>query len=276
MAPAVCGWLSSSTGPGPGVAPGRVRRILRLATKSGFILTLLAAAAGGASAETGDPLLQPVRPIGLTALAEGLLEPDLSSLVTALPLLFETVAVAVLAAVLSAAIACLTLPLLVQPRMPELLATSLRAALILIGAIPWLAVAALLVLALGPGYQAALVAITVSGVPGLTLRLAAAVKAADPALGRTLANAGAVGLQRLRFALWPQVGPDVTAALWDCLNRALSRSVIAGLVGAGGLGVPLFDAIRNGRLNEASALLLLIALSAIGLNLLIASARQRR
>ncbi|MEM9047344.1 MAG: hypothetical protein AAGC92_01375 [Pseudomonadota bacterium] len=230
-----------------------------------------------AAAQTGPISFDPTAPgIGLIPLAAGLLRPDFSVWIDALPLLLQTVAVAIAAALLSGLAASLLLFCLNRPFGSRGLALITRAMLVALGAVPWLAVAALMVLALGPGYRAGLIAIAVSGVPALTLRVSAALNAADHAMAHALASAGALGLQRLRFALWPQIGADLGQAVWECLNRALSRAVLAGLVGAGGLGAPLFDAIRAGELESASALLLLIVLVALTLNLAAMLIRGRR
>lgn len=166
-----------------------------------------------------------------------------------------------LAGTAMSALAALVLAPAASRHSPPLLHLPLRAALALIRALPCLAVAALLVLALGGGAATGALAIGIVATGSLALHLAGAIDRMDDRPARALESAGANAAQRLRFAIWPQFSGRVGAALLVGFARNLREALLVGLVGAGGLGAPLFAAIAAGRLGEASALLLAAALA---------------
>ena len=88
-----------------------------------------------------------------------------------------------------------------------------------------------------------------------SVRSLAAV-AAVAALG--LAACGASHLQRIRFALWPQVKPIFLSYGFMRLEINFRSSTILGLVGAGGIGQELMTNIKLDRYDQVSITLLLI------------------
>lgn len=209
----------------------------------------------------------PGAPIGLDALLAGLVRPDPDVLGEAAALLVETLAMALGAAIIALVLAGCVTAVLRSRSLPILLIKILRAALVMLGSLPCLALAALLVLAIGPGYSAGLSAIALSGVPFLALRFAATFSGADATLATALDSAGAARVQRLRFGLWPQIAPELGATCGEWLNRAVSQAVLVGIVGAGGLGAMLFSAIGTGALGTAATVLILIMVTTLALGL---------
>ncbi|MEL6234857.1 MAG: ABC transporter permease subunit [Pseudomonadota bacterium] len=213
----------------------------------------------------------PGAPIGLDALLAGLLRPDPGALGEAVPLLAETLAMALGAAIIALILAGCVTAMLRSRALPALPVKILRAALVMLGGLPCLALAALLVLAIGPGYPAGLSAIALSGVPFLALRFAATLAGVDATLANALDSAGAARVQRLRFGLWPQIAPELGATLGEWLTRAVSQAVLVGIVGAGGLGAMLFSAIGTGAVGKAATVLLLIMVTTLALSLIAAA-----
>ncbi|EPZ3088450.1 PhnE/PtxC family ABC transporter permease [Yersinia enterocolitica] len=75
---------------------------------------------------------------------------------------------------------------------------------------------------------------------------------------RGLAACGAGKLQRMRFALWPQVKPIFLSYSFMRLEINFRQSTILGLVGAGGIGQELITSIKLDRYDQVSMTLLLI------------------
>jgi phosphonate transport system permease protein len=75
---------------------------------------------------------------------------------------------------------------------------------------------------------------------------------------RGLKACGAGRLQRMRFALWPQVQPIFLSYSFMRLEINFRQSTILGLVGAGGIGQELMTSIKLDRYDQVSMTLLLI------------------
>ena len=83
-----------------------------------------------------------------------------------------------------------------------------------------------------------------------------------------LAACGASPLQKIRFALWPQVKPLFLSYGFMRLEINFRSSTILGLVGAGGIGQELMTNIKLDRYDQVSITLLLIILVVSALDML--------
>ena len=101
-----------------------------------------------------------------------------------------------------------------------------------------------------------------------------AVESAQDKPVRGLAACGASHLQRIRFALWPQVKPIFLSYGFMRLEINFRSSTILGLVGAGGIGQELMTNIKLDRYDQVSITLLLIIIVVSLLDMLSGRLRQ--
>ena len=91
---------------------------------------------------------------------------------------------------------------------------------------------------------------------------------------RGLRACGAGRLQRMRFAMWPQVKPIFLSYSFMRLEINFRSSTILGLVGAGGIGQELMTNIKLDRYDQVSITLLLIIIVVSLLDMLSGRLRQ--
>lgn len=134
--------------------------------------------------------------------------------------------------------------------------------------------ALLLVAVVGPGLLAGVLALAFRSVGFLAKLLYEAIEETDPAPVEAIVAAGAGRPQVLTYGIAPQVAPTfagVAALRWDVNIR---EATIVGLVGAGGIGVPLDAAISALAWPEVAVIL--AAVLSLVLLAETASARIRR
>jgi phosphonate transport system permease protein len=85
-----------------------------------------------------------------------------------------------------------------------------------------------------------------------------AIEAADPKPGEGVLAAGGSELHRLRFALLPQVLPVLLSQVLYLIESNTRSATIIGIVGAGGIGQYLTEAIRTLEWQQVSFLVLII------------------
>jgi ABC-type phosphate/phosphonate transport system permease subunit len=197
---------------------------------------------------------------GFATLLGGFAAPDPAVLPAALFLLAETLGLAVLGSLGALALAAL---LAAMPALAAPLAPVLGAVLAPLRSLPAPVLALLLVFTWGAGVLAGAVALAVHSAASLTAGFVRAAASADRAPGAALRLAGANGLQRLRFAIWPQVGPALIEAMLRTFRRNLRDAVLVGLAGAGGIGMLAVAGLRAGRADQIAAAA--IAVIAFGL-----------
>lgn len=104
---------------------------------------------------------------------------------------------------------------------------------------------------------------------------AEAIEHVDPRPLEAAAASGASRLQIIRYAVLPQVLPqlaDITIYRWEYHFRA---SAVLGIVGAGGIGFELMGALRLIRYDEVSAILLTILACVLVVDAVGAALRRR-
>jgi phosphonate transport system permease protein len=84
------------------------------------------------------------------------------------------------------------------------------------------------------------------------------VESVDPRPAEAILSAGGTRLQVARFALIPQTIPQTTGALLYVWEFNIRASTVLGLVGAGGLGQELKNAVDLLDFNRVFAILLVI------------------
>lgn len=134
--------------------------------------------------------------------------------------------------------------------------------------------AMLFIVAVGLGPFAGVLALWIHTTGVLAKLFAEAVEAIDPRPVEGVRATGANALEEILFGVIPQVLPLwISYSLYRFESNVRSASVV-GMVGAGGIGVVLHEAIRGFDYAETSAILLIIIVTVTLLDVL--SARVRR
>lgn len=118
--------------------------------------------------------------------------------------------------------------------------------------------AMLFVVAVGLGPFAGVMALFVGTTGVLAKLFAEAVEAIDPGPVEGVRATGSSALQEVVFGIIPQVLPLwISYSLYRFESNVRSATVV-GMVGAGGIGVTLWEAIRGFQLAQTSAILIII------------------
>ncbi len=176
-----------------------------------------------------------------------------------LPLIWETLQLA-LASTLGAAGIATVFSFLAAGNAwaPVWVRYSIRALVAFLRTMPELAWAVIFVMAFGIGAIPGFLALMLHTIGSLTKLFYEAIESAQDKPVRGLAACGATPLQRMRFALWPQVKPIFISYSFMRMEINFRSSTILGLVGAGGIGQELMTNIKLDRYDQVSMTLLLI------------------
>jgi len=193
-----------------------------------------------------------------------------------LPLIWETLQLA-LAATLVAVVVATVLAFLAARNAwaPLGVRMAIRALVAFLRTMPELAWAVIFVMAFGIGAIPGFLALMLHTVGSLTKLFYEAIESAQNKPVRGLTACGATPVQRMRFALWPQVKPIFLSYGFMRLEINFRSSTILGLVGAGGIGQELMTNIKLDRYDQVSMTLLLIVIVVSLLDTLSGRLRQR-
>ncbi|MGM7921761.1 phosphonate ABC transporter, permease protein PhnE [Yersinia enterocolitica] len=176
-----------------------------------------------------------------------------------LPLIWETLQLAVASTILSVMVAIILAFLAANnTQIPSWLRLSIRIFVAFLRTMPELAWAVMFVMAFGIGAIPGFLALALHTIGSLTKLFYESLETASDKPVRGLAACGAGKLQRMRFALWPQVKPIFLSYSFMRLEINFRQSTILGLVGAGGIGQELMTSIKLDRYDQVSMTLLLI------------------
>ncbi|CNH01202.1 putative ABC transport membrane permease [Yersinia aldovae] len=176
-----------------------------------------------------------------------------------LPLIWETLQLAVASTILSVMVAVvLAFMAANNTYSPPLLRLFIRTSVAFLRTMPELAWAVMFVMAFGIGAIPGFLALALHTIGSLTKLFYESLETASDKPVRGLAACGAGKLQRMRFALWPQVKPIFLSYSFMRLEINFRQSTILGLVGAGGIGQELMTSIKLDRYDQVSMTLLLI------------------
>jgi phosphonate transport system permease protein len=135
--------------------------------------------------------------------------------------------------------------------------------------------AMLFVVAVGLGPFAGVLALWVHTTGTLAKLFSEAVEAIDPQPVEGIRATGAHKLEEIAFGILPQVMPLwISYSLYRFEANVRSASVV-GMVGAGGIGVVLWEIIRGFYYAQTCAVLLLIVVTVSAVDLLSAQIRKR-
>jgi phosphonate transport system permease protein len=121
-------------------------------------------------------------------------------------------------------------------------------------------VAIFLVALFGFGAFAGFLTLTYATIGFLGKLLAEEIEEIDPRQLEAISATGASWLQRIHFAIWPQVMPRMIGLSFYRFDINFRESAVIGIVGAGGIGATLNTAIDRYEYDSAGAVLIIIIL----------------
>ncbi|MEI9965558.1 MAG: phosphonate ABC transporter, permease protein PhnE [Caulobacteraceae bacterium] len=141
--------------------------------------------------------------------------------------------------------------------------------------IPDLVIGTLFIVAVGLGPLAGVMALALNTGGVLAKLFSEAVESIDPRPVEGVRATGAAPLQEIAWGVIPQVAPLWTSyALYRFESNARSATVL-GLIGAGGIGQLLFDALNSFNYSAVSAIAIVIVVAVSLIDLLSQAMRQR-
>jgi len=189
------------------------------------------------------------------------LEPDFRYWRTYLDLMLETVQMAVWGSVLSVLLAVPFGLLSSANLMPSWIHFPVRRLMDAFRAINELVFALIFVAAVGLGPLAGVLALTIHTTGTLAKLFSEAVEAIDPRPVEGIRATGSTGLQEIVFGVIPQVLPLwISFSLYRFEANVRSATVL-GIVGAGGIGMSLSEALRGFDYASGASILLIILLT---------------
>lgn len=193
-----------------------------------------------------------------------------------LPLIWETLQLALAATVASVMVAgVLAFFAASNTQTPRSVSFAIRTCVAFLRTMPELAWAVMFVMAFGIGVIPGFLALALHTIGSLTKLFYEAIESASDKPVRGLASCGASSLQRMRFALWPQVKPVFLSYGFMRFEVNFRQSTILGLVGAGGIGQELMTNIKLDRYDQVSMTLILIIMVVSLLDMVSGRVRQR-
>lgn len=193
-----------------------------------------------------------------------------------LPLIWETLQLALASTLLSVMVACvLAFFAASNTQTPRSVSFAIRTVVAFLRTMPELAWAVMFVMAFGIGVIPGFLALALHTIGSLTKLFYEAIESASDKPVRGLTGVGASAIQRMRFALWPQVKPIFLSYGFMRFEVNFRQSTILGLVGAGGIGQELMTNIKLDRYDQVSMTLLLIIVVVSLLDMFSGRVRQR-
>lgn len=127
----------------------------------------------------------------------------------------------------------------------------------------------------GLGPFAGALAIGISSIGMLTKLGAEVVESMDPGPVEAVRACGGSRLLALRYAVLPQVLPDIIAHWLFRFELNIRASAVLGVVGAGGIGGVLLNSLRYRQFDKAAAVLLLTILVVLIIDMVSGEIRRR-
>lgn len=191
-------------------------------------------------------------------------------------LLFETANMAALATLMGAAVALLLcFPASRNLGAPGWAYHLCRRLLEALRTVPEIVTALILVWAFGIGALAGILAIALHTTGALGKLFAEAIENADGGPWDGVLSAGGTWAEACRFAVLPQVLPNILSYALLRFEINLRSASVIGFVGAGGIGEELYKVISFNYYEEISAIVLLIILCVAAIDLVSERIRHR-
>ncbi|MCI5722481.1 MAG: phosphonate ABC transporter, permease protein PhnE [Erysipelotrichaceae bacterium] len=194
-------------------------------------------------------------------LVNGLLHPntelifDLSD--SGIPfLILQTIAIAVLGTIIGAILAIPVSFLASTNIVPKPIAMVFRAIILLIRTIPALIWALVWIRVTGPGAFCGVVTQSVCSIGMISKMYITAIEDLNTGILESLDAAGCTTFQKIRCGILPQLSASFISTAIYRFDINLKDATILGIVGAGGIGSPLNNAISAGKWSNVGAFLL--------------------
>ncbi|MBN8872326.1 MAG: phosphonate ABC transporter, permease protein PhnE [Rhodospirillales bacterium] len=193
-----------------------------------------------------------------------------------LRLLFETSQMAALATLSGAALALLLcFPAAANLAPNRATYVICRRLLELFRCVPDIVYALILVWTFGVGPLAGILAIALHTVGALGKLFAEAAENADMRAWEAMTAVGATWVQSVRFAILPQILPNVLSYVLLRFEINVRGATVIGFVGAGGIGQELYSVISFNYYQEIGAIVVLIVLAVFAIDLVSERLRHR-
>ena len=161
-------------------------------------------------------------------------------------LILQTIAIAILGTIIGAILAIPFSFLASTAIVPKPIAYTFRAVILLIRTIPALIWALVWIRVTGPGPFCGVV----------TQAVCSAIEDLDTGILESLDAMGCTTFQKIRIGILPQLSASFISTAIYRFDINLKDATILGIVGAGGIGSPLSQAISNSKWNAVGAFLL--------------------
>ncbi len=215
-------------------------------------------------------------PADVWTIVRQLAPPDLSSdaLRRAVPKMLESIYIAWIGTMIGAVFSFPLAFFAAKNVTPPWLSNSTRQVLNAIRAVPELLVAMVLIPVTGLGPWTGTLAIGIHSIGTLGKLSSEVIEGIDPGPVQAVASAGGTWMQRMRFAIVPQVMPNIVAYWLYRFEVNIRASAVLGIVGAGGIGAELVSQLRFRDFPRAGTVLFITV--AVVLLVDMASGRLRR
>ncbi|WP_133646044.1 phosphonate ABC transporter, permease protein PhnE [Paraburkholderia flava] len=135
--------------------------------------------------------------------------------------------------------------------------------------------AMLFIVAVGLGPFAGVLALWVHTTGVLAKLFAEAVEAIDPRPAEGVRATGATGLDEIVYGVLPQVLPLWISYVLYRFESNVRSAMVVGMVGAGGIGVVLYEAIRSFNYAQTAAVMIMVIVVVTAIDLISARMRER-
>lgn len=150
-----------------------------------------------------------------------------------------------------------------------------KTVLVAIRTFPEILLAIIFVAATGPGPTAGIMAVGIHSIGFLGKIFADVIEGIDQGPNEAIRAAGGTQLEVFLYSVVPQVLPEFASNLLYRFEINLRAATVLGLVGAGGIGLPLIQRIQFRRWDQVSMILIVIIVVVIVVDALSSRLRRR-
>ncbi|QAA30236.1 phosphonate ABC transporter, permease protein PhnE [Clostridium manihotivorum] len=190
--------------------------------------------------------------------------------------LLDTLAIAILGTVVSALL-CIPFSFWAARNMSKIKAISGTGKFLLsfIRTFPEIVMAIIFIKAVGPGAFAGVLALGVHSIGMLGKLYSEGIENIDWGPYEALTSCGANGLQKLKYAIIPQVLPEFASYSLYRFEINVRSATILGIIGAGGIGTPLIFALEARQWSRVGIILLGIIVMVTAIDFISGNIRKR-
>ena len=171
-------------------------------------------------------------------------------------LLLETIAIAFMGTLLGSILA-LPFAFLTSPNIvPAPVAYVVRIFLVFIRTIPTIIYGLIFIRAVGPGPFAGVLTMAVTSIGMVSKLLSESIQDLNKSILESLSSMGLTTLEKIRHGVIPQLSGSFISTIIYRFDINLRDATLLGLVGAGGIGAPLLNAINAFKWSQAGSFLL--------------------